>query len=271
MSINRSERQALKFLKKRTKRSFFFQIIFTIAFLVALNFYPFAKEMDKFRKCVFEAENNFYMFIEGGQQKFRNFTYFFSDEFNTRIREVSKEMEITRFKLQQLKELEQENSELKTLLKLKNQKTSMATAEVVDIFSNEFNRSLIINIGTEEEVSEGNLVCNSSGLIGRVIEVTKDWSRVLLITDVNSNIPVKIGKANAILAGTNSKFLKISIIHEDIEINEGDVVETSGYGSIFKSGILVGNVVKVHDKFFIEPAVQFSNLKYVIILRKKCT
>lgn len=270
MSVTRNERTALNFLKKRTKRSFLFQIIFIILFFLSMNFYPFAEQMENLRNFVLSCQTEALIFFENSFQKVKNFSNFFSDEFFKETASLNKEVESYRYELSMSKTLKEENYKLKSLLELKNQNPSSIAAEVLDIFSNEFNMSMVINVGLSDHVYEDDIVCNNLGLIGRVIEAKEKWSRVLLITDSNSNIPVRIAKANAILSGTNSEFLKISTIHEDIKIEENEKVETSGYGNVFKDGILVGRIIKLKNKFFVRPNVKFYNLKYVIVLRKKC-
>jgi rod shape-determining protein MreC len=166
-----------------------------------------------------------------------------------------------------LKHLQQENEELRRLLSVKeSMPVSVKTARVVDIFSNDFTQSIILNVGKADGISVGDAVKNSDGLIGRVTEANETWSRVLLITDMNSGIPVKIGETpvNAIMTGGNSDNLFISTIHEDIQISDGDEVRTSGYGIC--EDIYVGKIAKNDKKNMVKSPVDFNSLKYVIII-----
>jgi rod shape-determining protein MreC len=169
-----------------------------------------------------------------------------------------------------LKNLRRENDELKKLLQIKESAISTVTvARIVGVFSNDFTQSFTLNVGERDGVAVNDVVKNSEGLVGRIIETYDDWSRVLLITDINSCVPVKIGEqqVNAIMTGGNSNKLYISTIHEDIPISEGDVIETSGYG--IPEGISVGKIVKNGGKFMVQSFVNFSALKYAIVLKKE--
>jgi rod shape-determining protein MreC len=172
--------------------------------------------------------------------------------------------------IENLKNLRQENDELRKLLLLKkSMDTTAIAARVVSIFSNDFTQSFIINVGKTDGVTIDDVVKSSDGLIGKIIEVYDDWSRVLSITDINSCIPVKVGErqVNAIMAGYNSNKLLISAVHEDVPINEGDLVRTSGYG--IHENIFVGKIVKNDKKFMVQSSVDFSSLRYVIVLKKE--
>jgi rod shape-determining protein MreC len=171
--------------------------------------------------------------------------------------------------IENLRYLQKENDELRKLLSLKEStQFSVKVARVVDIFSNDFTQSIILNVGKVDGVSMDDVVKNSDGLVGRITEVNDTWSRALLITDMNSSIPVKIGDApvNAIMTGCNSNSLFISTIHEDIPINDGDNVKTSGYGIC--EDIYVGKIVKIDKKNMVKSCVSFNSLRHVIVISK---
>ena len=106
-------------------------------------------------------------------------------------------------------------------------------------------------------------------MVGRVIEVNYTTSRVLLLTDLNSNIPVSItpGNIQAIVVGNGDKKGEIKYIKNDLvnKIDDKGIAYTSGTGSIFKSGIPVGTVDLQEDKekIFINFYTDFTQLKYV--------
>jgi rod shape-determining protein MreC len=172
--------------------------------------------------------------------------------------------------VENLKRLESENEKLRELLALKEkQNFSVVVAEVVSMFSNDFVQSCVVNVGKADGVSLNDAVKNSEGLAGRIIEVNDSWSKVLLVTDVNSSIPVKIGERqiNAIATGDNSGMLFVSAVQEDAPITEGDDVKTSGYG--INEDIPVGKIVGNSKKPAIKPWVDFNSLKYVMVIKKK--
>lgn len=175
------------------------------------------------------------------------------------------------WKIKQLEKLRAENLELQKILNLKDQyNDDIIAAKVSAIFVNDFARAAVINVGSADGVCTDNIVINDEGLVGRVIEVHEHWSKILLVTDENFNVPTKIGKqeANAIVTGRNSNLLRLRLVHEDIPLEDGDVVTTSEYGSIFTEKIPVGVVVKKDGKTYIKPYVNFNKIKYIGIIVK---
>ncbi|MDR0631869.1 MAG: rod shape-determining protein MreC [Holosporaceae bacterium] len=200
---------------------------------------------------------------------FLNFYYFISHDINNILINLHNTNVELREEIEKLKNLRQENEELRALLSLKKLTNfSAIAAKVMCTFSNDFTQSFTLSAGKIDGVSTNDIIKNSEGLVGRVIEANDSWSRVLLITDMNSSIPVKIGESqiNAIMTGSNSDKLFISSIREDIPIKEGDVVKTSGYGIC--EDVFVGKIVKSNKKFMIKSPVNFSTLKYVVVLKK---
>ena len=158
----------------------------------------------------------------------------------------------------------EENNKLKTLLKMKeSSRNEIIFAKIINIYNNDFVRSALINVGKNQNVQLDNFAYNEQGLIGRVIEVSDDWSKVLFIVDTNSNIPAKISGMNAILSGDNSNLLRVNLLNE--KIKEGAVAESSSYGRVFQENIMIGKVIKKNGEFFVKPAVNFNDLKYLCI------
>jgi rod shape-determining protein MreC len=200
---------------------------------------------------------------------FLNFYYFISHDVNNTLVSLHNTNTELLEEIENLKNLRQENEELRKLLSLKESSNfSAVAARVICTFSNDFTQSIMLNVGKMDGISANDIIKNSDGLVGRVIEAKDARSRVLLITDMNSSIPVKIGESqiNAIMTGSNSDELFISAVREDVPIKEGDVVKTSGYGIC--EDIFVGRVIKSNKKFMIKSAVNFNALKYVVILKK---
>ncbi|MDR2682086.1 MAG: rod shape-determining protein MreC [Holosporaceae bacterium] len=175
-------------------------------------------------------------------------------------------------KIDELTHLERENDELRQMLSLKNDVGSdVHVARVLRSFSNDYVRSFVLDVGAIDGVSLDDVVVNVNGLVGRIVEVDQNWSKVMLITDTNSNVPVKIGNdmVNAIVSGDNTSTLKVSMIYEDNSIDEGDIAETSGYGNVFRDKIPVGKIIKEEDgSYYVAPFVNFNKTTYVSILKK---
>ncbi|MDR2724017.1 MAG: rod shape-determining protein MreC [Holosporaceae bacterium] len=195
-----------------------------------------------------------------------------SGETNAIITDLKKENLKLQNKINELIYLGKENDELRCMLSMKEYvQGNICVARVLRSFSNDYVRSFIVEAGLSDGVSLDDVVVNANGLVGRIVEVGQNWSKVMLITDTNSNVPVKIGEGmiNAIVSGDNTNTLKISMIYEDISISEEDVVETSGYGNVFRDKIPVGKIMEEEDgSYYVVPFVNFNETTYVSILKK---
>ena len=142
--------------------------------------------------------------------------------------------------------LKAENKLLREMLgeKTRLQKDTVISKVILDKES-PFLRSFIINKGTNSGIKKGMPVLDKSYLVGRVVEVNYFSSRVLLLTDLNSKIPVTLEPEGyqAILSGTGSEMPVLEFLPKDHLIKEGDTVYTSGKDGIFFPGIPIGNVV----------------------------
>ena len=117
-----------------------------------------------------------------------------------------------------------------------------------------FLKSIIINKGSKDKIKIGTNIYDKNYLVGRVIEVNYKSSRVLLLSDLNSSVPISISPGNiqAIIIGNGKKFRKIKYIKDNLieDIEDKSIAYTSGTGSIFKSGIPVGRINKMNQKFY---------------------
>ena len=116
-------------------------------------------------------------------------------------------------------------------------------------------------------------VINERGLVGKVLSSSENNSRILLINDQNSSVPVTSTskKFNAIIKGTaDGKYLTSAFVKDEKKPKIGDVLFTSGNAGIFPRDILVGKVIKVsEDSFFALPYVDFNNLEFVQVINIK--
>ena len=116
-------------------------------------------------------------------------------------------------------------------------------------------------------------VINERGLVGKVISSSENNSRILLINDQNSSVPVTSTskKFNAIIKGSaDGKYLTSAFVKDEKKPKIGDVLLTSGNARIFPSDILVGKVIKIsEDSFLALPYVDFNNLEFVQVINIK--
>ena len=168
-----------------------------------------------------------------------------------------------------------ENVELKKLIDDYFVEDSQAYAKVLIDKESPFLRSIIINKGSKNGVKEGMIVYDDIYLIGKVVEVNFLTSRVLLISDINSKVPVTIQPLNieGIMSGLNSNSGQLQYVNREklTDINTELIIVTSGSGGLFKSGIPIGIVNFSGDELIDEKLVisfykDFSQLKYVKIL-----
>jgi len=131
-----------------------------------------------------------------------------------------------------------------------------------------FLRSLIINRGSKDNILKGMAVLHESYLIGKIVEVNYMTSRVLLISDLNSKIPVTIEPegAQSILSGDGETSGVIQYMKEKIEIDTNSVLYTSGAGDLLKAGIPIGKVKQNEKNYEVVFFVDFSQIRYVRVL-----
>ena len=131
-----------------------------------------------------------------------------------------------------------------------------------------FLRSMIINKGSKNNIKLGMAVLDGEFLVGKVVEVNFTTSRVLLLSDLNSKIPVTIEPEGyqSILSGTGKNNGIIQYSKEEIILKEGSSVFTSGSGALFRSGIPIG---KITNKINVDYFSDFSQLKFVKVIEFK--
>ena len=207
---------------------------------------------------------NFFEISDRFSRYFAGLKHNFSQDIGDKIFDLKCENIKLKLQADRVDSIILENERLKSLLKMKESSNDkIIFAKIINIFSNDFVRSALINVGKNQNVQQDNFAYNEQGIIGRVIEVSDNWSKVLFITDANSNIPAKISGMNAMLSGDNSNLLKIDLLNKGIK--EGDTVESSSYGGVFREKIIIGRVIRKNDEFFVQPSVNFNDLKYICI------
>jgi len=166
--------------------------------------------------------------------------------------------------------LERENADLRQLLNFTPQGIrGFITGRVIANSGGAFLRNVLIDVGAAEGVERGQAAITGEGIVGRVTEVGDRAARVLLITDLNSNIPVLLeaSRDRAILAGDNSEMPRLLYLPAKTAVKPGDRVVTSGSGGIFPPGLPVGVVASVDDGVVrVAPYASLSRLEYVRVV-----
>ena len=161
-----------------------------------------------------------------------------------------------------------DNKQLKSLVKaVPEPAISYATARIIANSGGAYVRTIMIDAGSDDGLARGQAVISGEGLVGRLTEVGSRAARVLLITDLNSRVPVLVENSHeaAVLAGDNSDRPRLVYFGNGHEIKIGDRVVTSGEGGIFPPGLAVGVVSAVDGGIpRVEPYADLSQIGYVM-------
>ena len=259
------------FLKKGNKQRFslIFLIFFSIIILVLgkLNF----KGIDYFRISIKEIvyRSSFIAslpenYIKSAYKITNNHFYMYNDynQIQSEIGQLKSEKILNNFIIQ-------ENKRLKKIIDDYVAVSDVIVAKVLIDKKSPFLRSIIINKGSKDNIKLGMAVIENDYLVGKVVEVNFTTSRILLLSDLNSKIPVTIepGGFQSILSGTGRNNGKIQYLKEDYIIEEESIVYTSGSGGLFKAGIPIGKIKDILSKEKkIEFFSDFSQLRFVKVI-----
>ena len=181
------------------------------------------------------------------------------------VKEKIKTLESKKYETQFL---EVENKRLKKTINEYIFKSDELVAKVLIDKNSPFLKSVIVNKGSKDKVKLGMAVLDGSYLVGKIVEVNYSTSRALLVSDLNSKIPVGIepGNIQSILSGTGKQNGKIEYLETDILIKDKSIVYTSGSGGLFKSGIPVGIYYKEIEEDY-EVVHFFSKLSQLTFVK----
>ena len=261
------------FLKKSTQQKFsLLTLVFISIFIIALSSLDF--KAVRYLKIAINEMVYRSSFIVSIPENFIKNTFIEVKDYTTFFNNYKKDKE----ELNKLKsnyvssEITQyENKELKELINDYVSSSNKILAKIIVDHNSPFLKSIIINKGSKDSIKIGTNIYDQSYLVGKVIEVNYKTSRVLLLSDLNSNVPVTIAPQNiqAIITGTGNNYGQIKYIKDGFseEFTDQSIIYTSGTGAIFKSGIPIGKVGNIEDnssnKFNVEFFSDFSQLKYV--------
>ena len=168
---------------------------------------------------------------------------------------------------QEAHRLSDENRSLRGLLNLvPDPQYRTIGARVVGDQGGTYVRSVLVAAGSRDGIRKNQAALTGAGLAGRVVEVGWRAGRILLITDINSRIPVMVGQARdrAVLAGNNSEHPELLYLAPGTSISPGDRVVTSGHGGIFPAGLPVGIVVAVSDQGVrVRPFADWTHMEFL--------
>ena len=196
-------------------------------------------------------------------------------QLKSKIENLEKDNKMMKMNLQRIDILRDEVSRLRSIKRVMSKKfENIQIARVIqgDVIPNK--ESIKINIGSNDNIIIGQTVMGTNGLVGQIVEVALYSSKVLLITDVNSNIPAVItrtGKQVIVKGRSQDDLLEISYT-DDTDIKSGDLIVTSGQAGRFIASLNIGRIVKIEmnegERFaqvMVEPSEYIENINEVIV------
>ena len=258
------------FLRKGTKQKFSLLTLLFVSILTIVSSNLNFKIIKNLRSMINEAvyrssfivslpENllkNYYLKIKEYSNFYEDYLISKEELKNFESREILNEIIIN------------ENEELKKLIEDFTFTKNKILAKVIVDHDSPFFKTIIINKGSKDGLKIGTNIFDKNYLIGRVIEINFKTSRVLLLSDLNSNVAISIvpGNIQAIVVGDGVDSGKIKYIKNNLieEMQDQSIGYTSGTGALFRSGVPVGRVTLNQNEFFVNFFSDFSQLKYVL-------
>ena len=185
-----------------------------------------------------------------------------------------------RRELQQMKawreaalQLEQENAKLLDLNNVSlDPQLTFVTGVVITDSGSPFRQSVLVNVGARDGIIDGWPTMDGIGLVGRIAGVGQETSRVMLLTDTSSRIPVTIQPSGqkAILAGDNTLAPPLEFLEDAALVRPGDRVVSSGDGGVFPADLLVGQVALGTDgRLRVRLSADYQRLEFLRVLRSQ--
>ena len=256
------------FLAKGTKQKFslFVLIILSIIFIFAEKIE--LKPIDYLRFFIKDAIYRGSLIVSVPSKSLNNFTDYVSDHVNLygNYSQLKKEHSELKNSISESNFLELENNQLRKLIEEQaSSPSNFVSARVMLDKQSPYLNSFIINIGSNKDIKNGMAALDGKNFVGRIVDVNFFSSRILLVSDLNSKIPVitEPSAYHAILSGRGKKKPTLEYLPKNHNIRNGDKVYTSGKGGIFSPGIPVGEVKIEND---IVKIVLFSDLSQITFI-----
>ncbi|HOW35898.1 MAG TPA: rod shape-determining protein MreC [Candidatus Omnitrophota bacterium] len=202
---------------------------------------------------------------------------FYRSTFN-KYTKLKREADILRTKFIKQEELIRENNRLKELLDLKwNSNYPGILARVIARDPSNWAAAVIIDKGETNGIKQGMPVINSAGVVGKISEVGRRTSKVLLLSDPNFSVPALIqrNREQGLVSGTLQGVCRMRYLSSGADVRAGDKVITSKLSTFFPEGLMIGDVISVREglegptvECLIRPAVSPSQTEEVLVIIK---
>ena len=262
------------FLQKGAAQRFSLLVLIIISvILLSLDFYK-AKPLNIFRSISKDIiyRGSFiislpFKSLDRGYKTVKTHFTFYDDYQN-----LKNELYILKAQQSEIEFLKMQNKELKIVISdalhtnIKN-----VIAKVILDKQSPFLKSIILNKGTNSNLKKGMAVLHKKNMVGRIVEVNYLSSRVLLINDLNSKIPVKIQPSgeNAIMSGEGNNLASLDFLPKLSTIEEENIVFTSGSDGVFDGGIPIGKITEIEEKFYVEFFSDLNQINFVTVINNK--
>ena len=253
------------FLAKGTKQRFslFVLIVLSIIFIFVETIET--KPLNYLRSFIKDTIYRGSLVVSVPSRSFSNITNFVSNHINiySEYSQIKKENDELKNNISKSDFLELENTQLRKLIEEQvSSPSNLVSARVMLDKQSPYLNSFIINVGSNKDIKNGMTALDGKNFIGRIVDVNFFSSRVLLVSDLNSKIPVitEPSAYHAILSGHGKNEPTLEYLPENNNIQNGDKVYTSGKGGIFSPGVPIGEV-KIEDNII--KVLLFSDLSQI--------
>lgn len=193
------------------------------------------------------------------------------DDLYDQNRELRREIQRLKGWREAALQLEEKNARLRALNNVRlSPRLSFISGEVLADTGSPFRQSGLLNIGRIDGVQDGSATVDGLGLVGRISGVGERTSRVILLTDINSRIPIIVDRSGqrGLLTGDNTNAPLLEFIEDPEELQPGDRVFTSGDGGVLPPDILIGTVAVAQDgRLRVRLAADYRRLEFIRVLR----
>ena len=203
------------------------------------------------------------------EKKIQNFSNKVKDHYSVynKYLLVKEKLNLLQSKKYETQFLEEENKRLKKIIDEYIYNSKEMVAKVLIDKNSPFLKSIIVNKGSKDNVKLGMAVLDGNYLVGKIVEVNYSTARALLVSDLNSKIPVGIepGNIQSILSGTGKQNGRIEYLKSEVFIENESIVYTSGSGELFKPGIPIGIYNKKNTEE--QTVTFFSKLSQLVFVK----
>ena len=255
------------FLKKGTKQRFSLVVllIISVAFIILgkINFAPINYLKVGINEIVYRVS-----FVASVPEKYISYSFRTIEKHLNIYKNynlIEEELKKLKNKKYETDFLQSENKRLKEILEDITYSSVAVIAKVLIDKQSPFLKSIIINKGSKNGLKKGMAVLSDNYLIGKIVEVNYTTSRVLLLSDLNSRIPVSIepGSIQSILSGDGKNSGIIQYTKNNTLINSDSIIYTSGTGGLLKPGIPIGKIYNNEKQNTVNFFIDFTQLRYV--------